>query len=669
MSDGTRYYDRRLLEVALQRFRAFPVVVLEGPRTVGKSTLLRAIARHLSAHIIDLDDSTVRDQVEADPGRFLEGPRPVLIDEYLRLPLLDGIKAQLNRDGSPGQFMLTGSAGRQANREGLKALVGRLTEVEVLPLSQIEVEGLAGNFVETAFGDMEDVMSWGRSRTTRREYIERVLAGGFPRVLLSETADRFQVFNSYIDQSLSYGLSAVADVRQPDDVRRLLFRYGAQTGQLLNIAGAARDIGIAPRTAENHTRLLEWLFFIHRLPAWKRTDRGPVSRPKVHVVDSGLGGRILRLTLDRVLSNDPLFQATFGNLLETFVVGEVRKAMEWLREPYQAGYWRTRQGAEVDLVIERLEDQSVIGMEVKSGSGLSSDDWRGLRRLREAIGSRFRAGMVFYTGDMPYRLDEDIYAVPIDKLWNCEPETPRRPQAMIPGIRTADGDPLSPAVRAATDQMVEKLNLGEAARWELAVVPSTNISFDDFYSSEGVRGELGRVSDESLRGDRGFGLGSGRRIEPIGQAVALIDQGRRGLLIHPHGTIVAVAAGTARFLGVPSGGPETRLEINGLAVREWALEFARFTHRILAPRGPESTWTYWSAGRLLREGRPRLHASPRGVTAVVDSPPHRGIVSAGDPEVEAFSLVASFYEWFGIPARRLPGGEQSRISAREILGA
>jgi len=663
----SEFYNRRILDIALQRIRTNPVVVLEGPRTVGKSTLLQQIAGHLSADIIDLDDTTVRDQVESDPHHYVRASRPVLIDEYLRLPLLEYIKAQLNRDGSPGQFVLTGSAGRQANREGLRALVGRLAEVEILPLSQIEIEGLQRNMVLTAFRDMEELLSWGRSHTTRTQYIDRVLTGGFPRALLSDNvAGRFEVINNYVDQSLNYGISAVANVREPEDLRRLLFRYGAQTGQLLNMAQAAQDLGINPRTGENYTRLLELLFFVYRLSAWKKSDRGPVSRPKLHMVDSGVGGRILRLTRERAGGNDPSFLERFGHLLETFVVGEVRKAVSWLNEPFQIGHWRTGRGLEVDLVVERLSDQTVLGMEVKSASRVTSKDYKGLRVLRQELGSRFHAGMVLYTGDMPYQLDERIYAVPIDKLWHGDPQTPHQPRTLTPSILTADGDPLSPTVRAAADEMLERLALGKAAWWELAIVPSSNISFSDFYSSEGVMGELARVVTNSLRLDHGYGLGNGIDFQSVDQCVSLIAEGTRGVLIDPLGTMVAIAGST--FLRDPRFDRSGSVTfVNHLALREWALEFVRFSYRVLLPQGQGVSWTLWSRGRSLREGQPPMQVWPFKRQGVVDNPPHRGILLTGDPEVDAFYLISSFYEWFGIPATELSEAKEGRVSAEEVL--
>ena len=384
----------------------------------------------------------------------------------------------------------------------------------------------------------------------------------------------------------------------------------------------------------------------------------------MYVVDSGVGGRILRLTRERVEGRDPLFQESFGHLLETFVVGEVRKALSWLGEPFQVGYWRDRGGSEVDLVVERLDDRAVVAMEVKSASRISTDDWKGLRRLRGELGSRFHAGMVLYTGEMPYQLDERIYGVPIDKLWHGEPETPRpaRPRTLL----TADGDPLPEAVRAATDQMVERLDLGAAAWWEVALVPSSNVSFQDFYSPDGIAGALGEVEQHSIRGVGGFGLGRGSAIETIEQCLALVEKGRRGVLIHPLGAMVAVAAGTPGFLGHGKIGNDSRRGANLGVAREWTLEFTRFAHRVLLPHGPGLSWTFWSRGRLLLTGRPQLHVGPKRSRAMVDNPLPRGIPSTDDPGAEAFHLTASFFEWFGIPTARLPSADTGRITADNI---
>lgn len=677
-----RMYERRILDVVYRRIRTTPVVILEGPRAVGKSTLLREIAAGSAVDIIDLDEVDVRHRVESDPQGYVTLRRPVLIDEYPKIPdLLQHIKAQLNKDGSPGQFVLTGSASREANRSGLDALVGRHVDVPVLPLAQNEIEGFGGNFVEEAFDDIEAVRSSGRSSTSRESYIRRVLTGGFPLMLRREDRnDRHEQFKQYVDQSINYGLTNLYEIRERDSLERLLYRYAAQTGQILNIRGAAGDVELKRGTAENYTRLLELLFLIYRLPAWKATDQGPVSRPKLHMVDSGVGGRLLRLTAERIGSGEPLFRSRYGHLLETFVVGEVRKMITWMDGPYGLGHWRDRKGSEVDLVVERLEDEAVVGLEVKAASRVRPDDWKGLRLLRDRLGPRFRAGVVMYTGEMPYRLGERICAMPIDKLWSGKQEAtfetvPGRrntetgvPMSSRPGRRrllTADGDPLSEAVRSATSKMIDRLEIGEAAYWETAVTPSENTHFGDFYTPAGVAGALQRV-----------GWNYGGVIEPMDQCVSALLPGQWGALIHPLGSMVAILVGAEGALGMPpdnqwmgAASDPTKLTVGRDMVTAWALGLARFSHEVLLPHGPPGSWTCWSAGRRLRSGRPVLVAdvSPfvgtRPVDAVVDDPPHKGIPLMGDPEAEAFQIKASFFEWFGIPAAGLPEAGRGRISA------
>lgn len=665
-------YQRRILDVVRRRMGVYPVVLLEGPRTVGKSTLLRELAASSGAEIIDLDDPASLRGVEDDPHRCVAGPRPILFDEHLRFPpLLQYIKAQLNEDGSPGQFVLTGSARRIANREGMRALVGRVSEIPVLPLAQAEVEGRGGNFVEEVFEDIEQVLSSGRSRTARDSYTERVLAGGFPLPLLTgDLYDREQRFDDYLRQSLEYGFETLYGVREPQQLRLLLNRYAAQTGQLLNIAKAAGDVGLKAATAENYTRLLELIFVIHLLPAWRRTDRGPIPRPKVYAVDSGVGGRLLRLGPEKIRSNDPLFLSQYGNLLETFVVGEIRKMLSWTAGVSKIGYWRNRRGAEVDLVVERPDDDAVVGVEVKSSSKVSRSDWRGLRVLRDELGPRFRAGLVMYMGGMPYRLDDRIYALPIDKLWGGGQDAaigrtaPGRVKGRAAGggaavddavigrgVLTAAEDPLPEAVRAAAEEMIARMELDGAAYWELAAAPSDHISFDDFYTPAGVYGELQKV--DWIEGV----------IEPIDQCLSIIEKGKGGVLIHPLGSMTVVLAGAERVLCWPSEGYSGHaaggfwIVLDGNLVHMRALWAAEFVHRVLAPNGPSASWICWSAGRHLRRGRPRLSAdltSIQGVLqpreAVVDDPLPRGIPLAGNPEAEALALRASFYEWFGVPA-------------------
>ena len=261
------------------------VVVLQGPRAVGKSTLLRALAAVGGREVIDLDDLATRDAVAADPALFVRGDAPVLIDEFQHVPeLLDAIKAELNRDGSPGRFVLTGSTRYATLPVAAQALTGRAHRVDVLPLSQGEIAGVREDFVEILLRDPHALVERARSETAREEYVGRVVTGGFPTALArARAADRARWFDDYLELVIERDVLELSRVHQRRQLPLLLRQLASQTAQVLNIAKAARAIGMEKSTAESYTKLLETVFLVHQLPAWG-TTLGPRvgAAPKVH---------------------------------------------------------------------------------------------------------------------------------------------------------------------------------------------------------------------------------------------------------------------------------------------------------------------------------------------------------------------------------------------------
>jgi predicted AAA+ superfamily ATPase len=411
--------ERRIEEVAQRRLDDEPVLALHGPRAVGKTTLLLALAARHGVEVIDLDDLATREAAAADPATFVAGPPPVCIDEYQHAPvLLDAIKAELNRDGSPGRFVITGSTRHDALPQAAQALTGRLHVMTVYPLSQGEIAGLKEDFVQTLFAAPLEAASATPSSTTRAEYVARVVAGGFPPALRRTTAPaRARWFDDYLKLCLERDVAELARIQQKAALPQLLARLAAQTGQVLNIAKAGEAAGLRRRTADSYAKLLEALFLVQRLPAWGKTLRARAAAlPKLHVVDSGLAARLLRLTAEKLARPDATALQQFGHLLETFVVGEVRKQVSWMDGIAGLGHWRTHDGAEVDLVIER-DDGSVVALEVKAGTRVASKDLAGLRVMRDALGDAFLAGAVLHTGTRSYTAEDRIHVLPIDRLW------------------------------------------------------------------------------------------------------------------------------------------------------------------------------------------------------------------------------------------------------------
>ncbi len=412
--------DRRLTAVLARRLSEEPAIVLNGPRTVGKSTLLAGLARDLGRAVIDCDDPATRSAVRNDLARFIAGPGPVLIDEYQHVPeLLYAIKAELNRDLSPGRFVLAGSTSYSTLPEAGQALTGRVDILEVPPLAQSEIDGVqAEPFVIGLLEGRDPPANPEPSGTSRDDYARRVTSGGMPVALRRQPGrPRSRWFTNYIDLVIERDVMELSRVRQREMLPRLLAVLASRSGQMLNIAAAAEAVGMDKTTAENYLRLLEAVFLIHRLPAWGTTLGSRVARqPKVHVVDAGVMAWLLGLTPEKIATNDPSVLTEYGHLVETFAVGEILKQAGWWDGPVATGHFRTAAAEEVDLVLER-DDGSVIAFEIKAGTRVDGKDLAGIRALRKRLGKRMESAVVLYTGQLSYTHEGGAHVLPLDVLW------------------------------------------------------------------------------------------------------------------------------------------------------------------------------------------------------------------------------------------------------------
>lgn len=412
-------FARRLEAVLRRLLSEEPVVAVHGARTVGKSTMMRALAASAGRSVFDLDDPRTRDAADASPSAFVVAEPPVFIDEYQHVPaILDAIKAELSRDLRPGRFVLTGSTRYSSLPSAAQSLTGRLHVVSLWPLSQGEIDGVEEHFVEQMLTDPATLVGPAGPATSRAEYADRVLRGGFPLAVARRgDPSRNRWFDDYIALVVERDVAELSSIRQREKMPRLVARLGAQSAQVLNVARVAADVDIESSTAEHYVRLLEAAFVLHRLPAWGTTLRARASsKPKIHFVDSGVAGRMLRVSQSRLLAAQPQAMTELGHLLETFCVSEILKQASWMETPPQAGHWRTHDGDEVDLVLER-DDGAIAAVEVKTAERARDGDFRSLRKLREALGARFLGGTMLHLGTHAYTYEDRLHAIPVDRLW------------------------------------------------------------------------------------------------------------------------------------------------------------------------------------------------------------------------------------------------------------
>ncbi len=408
---------RNLAAPLQQALSDTPVVLLNGARQTGKSTLVQSLPDgHPAAatRYFTLDDATVLAAISRDPAGFLAGlDGPVVLDEVQRAPeLFLAIKASVDRDRSPGRFLLTGSADILLLPRVSESLVGRMEILTLWPLSQGEIEGVRETFVDSLFAD--SFQPAGSPALDRSAILDRALTGGYPEILGRRSEDRRRAwFNSYVTTLLQRDVRDLANVEDLTALPRLLSLLAARSTTLLNYSELSRSSGLPATTLKRYFALLEVTFLVRLLPAWSdNLSKRLVKSPKLLMTDTGLLAAMMGLTRDR-LEQEPHLA---GPLIESFVAMEIRKQSTWSRVQPGLFHYRTQAGQEVDLLLEDARGR-VAAVEVKAGATVQERDIRPLLDLAETLGKRFVRGVVLYTGDRAVPFSDKVVALPMASLW------------------------------------------------------------------------------------------------------------------------------------------------------------------------------------------------------------------------------------------------------------
>lgn len=390
------------------------VVMINGARQVGKSTLAEQVLRgNRRARLLTLDDEPVLAAARADPVSFVRHDGTLLIDEVQRVPdLFLSIKAAVDRDTRPGRFLLTGSAQILALPRLSDSLAGRMEIIELWPFSQGELRRHRERFIDELLAGGHGLRMTGS--LDKREYLEVAVAGGYPEAVARRPDRRARWFESYMKTLIQRDIKDLAEIERLRDIPRILRLVAARTANVINIESLAAHSKVPPTTLRRYLTLLETAFLVHEVPAWSNNKTTRVIRsPKIFIIDSGLAAHLLGETA--IALARPTGSA--GQILETFVVMELRRQLGWSGERATLHHLRTKEHVEVDAVIEAA-DGRVAGVEVKAGASVSAADFAGLRYLANKAGSAFVAGVVLYTGAEPLSFGTDLYAVPVSAIWD-----------------------------------------------------------------------------------------------------------------------------------------------------------------------------------------------------------------------------------------------------------
>ncbi len=393
------------------------VVTLNGARQAGKSTLARLVAgSRPNSTVWLLDDPATLRAAQDDPAGFVEHAGLMLIDEVQLAPeLFRSIKVEVDTDPRPGRFLLTGSTQILALRDLPDALPGRMEIIELWPFSQGEIDRCPNGFIDAAFS-LGPALSRASS-LRKRDYLDRVVRGGFPEAVRRSPRRRAAFFDSYLTILIERDVKEIAAIERRGDLRRLLALLAGRSGNLLVPAALAAESGIPRTTLNRYLELLTAVFLIKQIPAWSAGQtRRAIGTPKLAFTDTGIACHLIGQDAGRLAEPD----GAAGQMIETFVMMELARQLTWSEEPARLYHYRTKDRVEVDAVLE-TPDGRVIAIEVKAGATVRTEDLAGLRHLANRLGSRFVAGYVLYTGQQTLPFGERLRALPIDALWHAAP--------------------------------------------------------------------------------------------------------------------------------------------------------------------------------------------------------------------------------------------------------
>ena len=406
-------YQRTVKKTLLNASQTFPVVLVTGPRQVGKTTLLEICAEK-NRNYVNLDDYEQRTLAQSDPALFLQHHQPpLIIDEIQYAPeLFNAIKISVDKAKTNGLYWLTGSQKFQLMHGITESLAGRVAIIELQGFAMAEIDKRASSllpFLPTA--------DWIKQAQNRKpetlfvnELYQRIWRGAYPRVINEKDISSDLFYNSYLQTYIQRDVRDLTRVTDEKAFRDFIRAVAARTSQLLNYADLARDVGIDQKTAKAWLSVVETSGLIYLLqPYHNNVTNRLVKTPKLYFLDTGLCRYLTQWSTPETLESG----AFSGAILETFIISELLKSY-WYNglTPYFY-FYRDKDKKEIDLLIEQNNQLYPIEIKKTASPGRGAiKNFNVLKKLGKAIGP----GAVLCLKEFDIPLSSEVSAVPVSYL-------------------------------------------------------------------------------------------------------------------------------------------------------------------------------------------------------------------------------------------------------------
>lgn len=402
------YITRSLENVIKEVTKEYPVVLVTGPRQVGKTTMLQKLMEGTDRGYVTLDDLNERNMAKTDPELFLQLHKPpVLIDEVQYAPeLFTYIKMHVDKKHEPGAFWLTGSQVFKLMQGVQESLAGRVAVLSLTSLSQAEISG-GETKPFTVEPEALAVRRKGRQETDARGIFERIYKGSMPAIVSGANRNNQIFYSSYLTTYIERDVRGLSDTIDSFKFLRFITAAAARCSQMLNVAEIASDADINQTQAKNWLGILETLgiiFYLH--PYSNNLLKRLVKTPKLYFYDTGLVCYLTKWSSPETLENG----AMNGAILENYVVAEIMKTyLNCGREPYLY-YYRDKDAREIDIVLEH--DGVLNPIEIKKTSNPGKELIKVFHLLDKSSTPRSKGAVICMKPELS-AIDRDNYIVPV----------------------------------------------------------------------------------------------------------------------------------------------------------------------------------------------------------------------------------------------------------------
>ena len=403
-----KYITRNLERVVQQVSTEYPVVLVTGPRQVGKTTMLKKLMEGTNRGYVTLDDLNERQLAKTDPELFLQLHKPpVLIDEVQYAPeLFTYIKIHADTTHEAGAFWLTGSQVFKLMQGVQESLAGRVAVLSLTSLSQAE---LAGGEMSPFIVELDALATRkaSREKTDAKGIFERIFRGSMPTIVSGANSNSQIFYSSYLTTYIERDVKELSDAIDSLKFLRFMTAVAARCGQMCNVAEIARDADINQTQAKNWLGILEALgiiFYLH--PYSNNLLKRLVKTPKLYFYDTGLVCYLTKWSSAETLESG----AMNGAILENYVVSEIKKTYLNCRiEPYLY-YYRDKDAKEIDIVLEH--DGMLNPIEIKKTANPGTELTKVFYLLDKSSTPRSKGAVICMKPELS-AIDKDNYIIPI----------------------------------------------------------------------------------------------------------------------------------------------------------------------------------------------------------------------------------------------------------------